>query len=107
MDKSVIIAIIIAVVVLAVIIVFRDRITELSFNGKETEVKAKMETKSKTLAEQDEKPVSVEFKGNKIRGTGEYRMKDAKFSKNDVDGKNKIELGYDDIPKDAPEKDNP
>ena len=43
----------------------------------------------------DEKPTGVVFKGNEIRGEGEYRMQKTEFSQNDVDGKQKIELGYD------------
>lgn len=92
----VIIAVIIAVVVIVVVILLRERLLELSINGKEASMQAKMEGKNKTPSgNQDDKPVSVVFRGNKLRGEGQYRMRGADFSENDVDGKQNIELGYD------------
>ena len=93
MDTAVIVAVIIAVVVLVVVFLLRERIVELSVNGKEAKLEAKLEAKAKAPQE-DEKPVSVTFKGNKIRGEGEYRMQQTDFSENDIDGKQKLELGY-------------
>jgi flagellar biosynthesis/type III secretory pathway M-ring protein FliF/YscJ len=95
----VIVAVIIAVVVIVVVILLRDRLLELSVNGKEASMQAKMEGKNKAPSEnQDEKPVSVVFKGNTLRGEGKYRMRSTDFSENDVDGKQNIELGYDEPP---------
>lgn len=89
---TVVVAIIIAVVVIGVVFLLRDRLSELSVHGRE----AKMEVKAKVPEQvQDDKPVGVVFKGNKLRGEGEYRMRDSEFSENDVDGKQKLELGYD------------
>lgn len=88
----VVLAIIIAIVVIWVVFLLRDRLSELSVHGRE----AKMEVKAKVPEQvQDDKPVGVVFKGNKLRGEGEYRMRDSEFSENDVDGKQKLELGYD------------
>ncbi len=92
----VIVAVVIAIVVIVVVILLRDRLLELSINGREASMQAKMEGKRKTpLEDQDDQPVSVVFRGNKLRGEGQYRMRGADFSENDVDGKQKIELGYD------------
>ena len=55
---------------------------------------------------QDDKPVSVTFKGNKLRGEGQYRMRDADFSDNDVDGKQNLDLGYDEPSDDAQREPN-
>ena len=93
MDSTavVLIAIVIAIAVIWVVFLLRDRLTELSVQGKE----AKMAVKAKPSEHaQDDKPVSVVFKGNKMRGEGEYRMRNSEFSDNDVDGKQKVELGY-------------
>ena len=91
MDTSIIIGIIIAVVVIAVVWILRDRMTELYVNGQKAEMKAKMEAKAKNSEFADEKPVNIVFKGNKLRGEGEYRMQGTDFSDNDVDGKQKLE----------------
>ena len=106
MDTSVIIALIIAVVVVAVVWIFRDRMTELSVNGQKAEMKAKMEAKANNSEFVDEKPANVVFKGNKLRGQGEYRMQGTDFSDNDVDGKQKLELGYDESPNNAQDQEN-
>lgn len=95
MDTTVIVVIIIAIALVVIVILLKDRLLELSVNGKEVKMEAKMEAKAKTPELQDDKPVSVVFKGNKLRGEGEYRMQDTEFSQNDVDGKQKLELGYD------------
>ena len=55
---------------------------------------------------QDDPPANVVFKGNKLRGDGEYRMRSSEFSENDVDGKQRVELGYDEPLKDSTDKDN-
>ncbi|MBD2256287.1 hypothetical protein [Pseudanabaena sp. FACHB-2040] len=97
MDTTVVVvAGIIALVALIVVFVFRDRLLELSVNGREGSIQARMEAKGKAIEDiQDEKPVNVVFKGNKLRGEGEYRMQRTDFSENDIDGKQKLELGYD------------
>ncbi|PZO42863.1 MAG: hypothetical protein DCF21_03830 [Leptolyngbya sp.] len=102
MDTTVVIvAGIIAIVVLVLLFLYRDRLSELSVNGRETTIQAKMQNKAQTEEElRDDKPVSVTFKGNKLRGEGQYRMRDADFSDNDVDGKQNLDLGYDE-PSDA------
>jgi hypothetical protein len=71
--------------------------------------KATMQVKAKANEPvvKDEPSASVVFKGNKIRGEGEYRMRDAEFSENDVDGKQKIELGYDEPSKNSVDQENP
>lgn len=109
MDTYVLIAIIIAVVVIVVVWIFRDRMTELSVNGQKAEMKAKMEAKVNNSEFADEKPTNVVFKGNKLRGEGEYRMQGTDFSDNDVDGKQKLELGYEETSDNAdnsPNEDN-
>ncbi len=100
MDTTIII-VIIALVVIAVVLLLRDRIKEILVVVK----KAKMQVKAKAdePVVEDEPSPGVVFKGNKLRGEGEYRMRDAEFSENDVDGKQKLELGYDEPLKD---KDN-
>ena len=105
MDTAVIIAIIIAVVVIVVIFVFRDRLSELTVDGSKAKMKAKMDVKAPDVP--DEEPTGVVFKGNKIRGEGEYRMQKTEFSQNDVDGKQKIELGYDEPPSNVPDQKSP
>ena len=104
MDTTIII-VIIALVVIAVVFLLRDRITELFVDLK----KATMQVKAKAdePVVEDEPSPGVVFKGNTIRGEGEYRMRDAEFSENDVDGKQKIELGYDEQSKDSIEQENP
>ena len=47
------------------------------------------------------------LKGNKLRGEGEYRMQKSEFSQNDVDGKQRIELGYDEPSSDVPDQKSP
>lgn len=102
----VVIALIIAVVVIVVVFLLKDRLSELSVNGKEATMAVKTidpedEVKTTSPAITDEKPVGVVFKGNKLRGEGEYRMRDTEFSENDVDGNQKVELGYDEPSKDV------
>lgn len=105
MDTTfVVVAAIIAIVVVVVVVLLRSRLSELSVNGSTAELKAKMEAKAPET--QDEKPASVVFKGNKVRGEGEYRMRDANFSDNDVDGKQKVELGYDEPQSDVQNQEN-
>jgi predicted Holliday junction resolvase-like endonuclease len=106
MDATVIVAIIIAIVVIVVVILLKDRLLELSVNGKEVKMEAKMEARAKAQEAQDDKPVSVVFKGNKLRGEGEYRMRSADFSENDVDGKQRLELGYDEPSSDVQGEEN-
>ncbi len=93
MNTAIVLCLIVAAVVLIIIFVFRDRLSILSFDGSKAKMEAKMEPKTPEV--EDEKPAGVVFKGNKLRGDGEYRMRDANFSDNDVDGKQKLELGYD------------
>jgi hypothetical protein len=105
MDPAAIVLVVIvaAIVVIWVVFLLRDRLLELSVNGKE----AKMEVRAKPPeSTADEKPVSVVFKGNKLRGEGEYRMRSSDFSDNDVDGKQKLELGYDEPTADTSGEDN-
>ncbi|RZM76599.1 hypothetical protein [Leptolyngbya iicbica] len=102
---AVVIVIVLAIVVIWVVYLLRDRILELglSLSGQE----AKMNVKAKTPeSPPDDKPVSVVFKGNKLRGEGEYRMRNSEFSENDVDGKQKVELGYDEAATDANDEEN-
>jgi hypothetical protein len=101
MDTTIIIVIIVAVVVVAVVYLLRDRLTELFVDGKKATMQVKAKANEPVV--EDEPAASVVFKGNKIRGEGEYRMRDAEFLENDVDGKQKLELGYDEPLKD---KDN-
>lgn len=103
MDVTVIIAIIIAFVLIVVVYLLRDRLTDLSVNGKKGTMKVKAKVNEPI---QDDPPVNVVFKGNKLRGEGEYRMREADFLENDVDGKQKVELGYDEPLKDSNDKDN-
>jgi hypothetical protein len=103
MNTTVIIAGIFALVLIAIVWLLRDRITSLSVNAK----KRTMQVKAKPNEPiQDDPPVNVVFKGNKLRGEGEYRMRGTEFSENDVDGKQKLELGYDDPLKDSSDKNN-
>jgi hypothetical protein len=93
MDTTIVVAIIIALVVIAVVFLLRDRLTELFVDGKKATMQVKAKANEPVV--EDEPAASVVFKGNKIRGEGEYRMRDAEFLENDVDGKQKLELGYD------------
>jgi len=103
-NTTVVLCLIAAAVVLVVIFVFRDRLSVLSFDGSKAKMEAKMEPKTPEV--EDEKPAGVVFKGNKLRGDGEYRMRDANFSSNDVDGKQRIELGYDEPSSDVQGKES-
>ncbi len=105
MDTTVVVAIIIAVVVIVVVVVLRDRLSELSVDGSKAKMKAKMDVKAPESL--DEQPTGVVFKGNKLRGEGEYRIQKSEFSQNDVDGKQRIELGYDDPPSDVSNQKSP
>jgi hypothetical protein len=103
MNTTVMIAGIFALVLIAIVWLLRDRITFLSVNAK----KRTMQVKAKPNEPiQDDPPVNVVFKGNKLRGEGEYRMRGTEFSENDIDGKQKVELGYDDPLKDLSDKNN-
>ncbi|MEM7761037.1 MAG: hypothetical protein AAF298_23345 [Cyanobacteria bacterium P01_A01_bin.40] len=108
MDKTtIIIAIVVAAIVLMFIVyIFRDRMTELSVDGKQAKMAAKMEANAKAPEFEDEKPANVVFKGNKLRGEGEYRMRSTDFSENDVDGKQKLELGYDETSHNEPDEES-
>ena len=102
MDKTlIVIAVIIAVVVIVVVVLLRDQLLELFIDGTKVQMKAKMEAKVKTSEVEGKKPVSVVVQRNKLRGQGDYQIRrDANFSYNDVDGKHKFKLGYDEIKKD-------
>jgi len=101
MNTTVIVAGIFALVL--IVYLLRDRITSLLVNWK----KGTMHVKAKPNEPiHDDPPVNVVFKGNKLRGEGEYRMRGTEFSENDVDGKQKVELGYDDPLKDSSDKNN-
>lgn len=101
MNTTVMIVGIVALVL--IVYLLRDRITSLYVNW----TKGTMQVKAKpTEPIQDDPPVNVVFKGNKLRGEGEYRMRGTEFSENDVDGKQKVELGYDDPLKDSSDKNN-
>lgn len=104
MNTAIILGLIAAGIVIFVVFTFRDRLSMLSFDGSKAKMEAKMEPKTPEVA--DEKPTGVVFKGNKIRGDGEYRMRDTDFSDNDVDGKQKLELGYDEPSGDATGQEN-
>ncbi len=106
MDTTfVVVAGIIALGLIVVVYLLRGRLSELSFDGSKAKLKAKMEAKPPTI--EDEKSAGVVFKGNKLRGEGEYRMRQgADFSQNDVDGKQKIELGYDEPSSDVRNQSN-
>lgn len=103
MDTTVIIAIIIAVFLIVIVYLLRDRLTDLSVNGRKGTMKVKAKANEPV---QDDPPANVVFKGNKLRGDGEYRMRSSEFSENDVDGKQRVELGYDEPLKDSNDKDN-
>jgi hypothetical protein len=105
MDTTIIIAIIIVLGIIAVVFLLRDRLTELFVDGKKVTMQVKAKADEPVV--EDEPSPGVVFKGNKIRGEGEYRMRDAEFSENDVDGKQKIELGYDEPSKDSLDQENP
>ncbi|BBC22468.1 hypothetical protein [Pseudanabaena sp. ABRG5-3] len=101
MNTTVMIVGIVALVL--IVYLLRDRIISLYVNW----TKGTMQFKAKpTEPIQDDPPVNVVFKGNKIRGEGEYRMRGTEFLENDVDGKQKVELGYDDPLKDSSDKNN-
>ncbi|MEL7142215.1 MAG: hypothetical protein AAGL08_08350 [Cyanobacteria bacterium J06573_11] len=104
MNTAIGLGLIVAGIVIIIIFVFRDRLSVLSFDGSKAKMEAKMEPKISEV--EDEPPTGVVFKGNKLRGEGEYRMKGANFSDNDVDGKQKVELGYDDPSSDVQGKEN-
>lgn len=104
MNTAVILGLFAAVIAAYVVFTFRDRLLMLTFDGSKAKMEAKMEPRTPEVA--DEKPTGVVFKGNKIRGEGEYRMRDANFSDNDVDGKQKLELGYDDPSNDVSSKES-
>ena len=103
MDTTIIIAIIIAVFLIVIVYLLRDRLTDLSVNGRKGTMKVKAKANEPV---QDDPPANVVFKGNKLRGDGEYRMRSSEFSENDVDGKQRVELGYDEPLKDSTDKDN-
>lgn len=92
MNTAVILCLIVAIVVLVTIFAFRSRLSALTFDGSKAKMEAKMEPKAAEVF--DEKPTGVVFKGNTIRGEGEYRIRNTNFSDNDIDGKQKLELGY-------------
>lgn len=94
-DTTVSIAIIIAVVVLLIVFLLRDRLIELSVDGKMAKMQAKMETKSNDSEFQETRSVSVSFRNSKLRGEGEYILKNTDFSNLDIDGKQRIKSGYD------------
>ena len=94
---------IVALVLIAIVYLLRDRITSLWVNWKKGIMRVKAKPNDPI---HDDPPVNVVFKGNKLRGEGEYRMRGTEFSENDVDGKQKVELGYDDPLKDSSDKNN-
>jgi hypothetical protein len=104
MDTTIIIAIIVLGLVM-VVFLLRDRLTELFVDGKKVTMQVKAKADEPVV--EDEPSPGVVFKRNKIRGEGEYRMRDAEFSENDVDGKQKIELGYDEPSKNSVDQENP
>lgn len=104
MNTTIVLCLIVAVVLLIIVFIFRDRLTILSFDGSKAKMEAKMEPKTPEIA--DEKPAGVVFKGNKLRGDGEYRIKNTNFEQNDIDGKQKLELGYDEPSGDVKGKEN-
>ena len=105
MDTTIIIAIIIVIGLIAVVFLLRDRRMELFVDGKKATMKVKAKADEPVV--EDEPAASVVFKGNKLRGEGEYRMRDTEFSENDVDGKQKLDLGYDEPSKDSLDQENP
>jgi len=106
MDTSaVLVTAIVVVGVIVIVILLRDRLSELSVDGSKAKMKAKMDAKLPEVS--DEEPTGVVFKGNKLRGEGEYRMQKSEFSEHDVDGKQKIELGYDEPSSSVPNQKSP
>ena len=103
MDTNLIIAVIVAFGLIMIVYLLRDRLTSLSVNGTKGIMKVKAKLNEPI---EDDPPVNVVFKGNKLRGEGEYRMQGTEFSENDVDGKQKVELGYDEPRKDSIDKNN-
>jgi hypothetical protein len=99
MDTTIIIAIIIVFGLIAIVFLLRDRLTELFVDG--TNGKVKVKAKANEPVVKDEPSASVVFTKSKLRGEGEYRMRDTKFSEMDIDGKQKFELGYDEPSKDS------
>ena len=96
---------IVVVGVVVIVMLLRSRLSELSVDGSKAKMKAKMDDKVPNVS--DEQPTGVMFKGNKLRGEGEYRMQKSDFSENDVDGKQKIELGYDEPSSNVPDQKSP
>jgi hypothetical protein len=88
MEPMIVIAVIIGLVVIAVVILMRDRLSELFFDSQQGRAGIKAHP-----PQEDDKPVSVKFSGNKLRGEMRYRSHgDAiEFAGNDVDGKHDIE----------------
>ncbi|RFP62835.1 MAG: hypothetical protein BJG00_002500 [Limnothrix sp. CACIAM 69d] len=84
-------AVVVGLVAIVIVVLLRDRITALWFDSS-----GKMGVKAQPPepATEDEKPVGVVFKGNKLRGEGEYsiRRDGVDFSENDADGKQKVEI---------------
>jgi hypothetical protein len=105
MDTTIIIAIIIVLGLIAVVFLLRDRLTELFVDGKKATMQVKAKANEPVV--EDEPAASVVFRKSKLRGEGEYRMRDTNFSEMDIDGKQKFELGYDEPSKDSVDQENP
>ncbi len=103
--NAVLVTAIVVVGVVVIVMLLRSRLSELSVDGSKAKMKAKMDDKVPNVS--DEQPTGVMFKGNKLRGEGEYRMQKSDFSENDVDGKQKIELGYDEPSSNVPDQKSP
>ena len=104
MNTAVVLCLITAFVVLIIIFVFRNRLSMLSFDGSKAKMEAKIEPKIPEFKNEESK--SVVFTRNTIRGDGTYRMRNTVMSDNDVDGKQKLELGYDEPSGDVTGKEN-
>jgi len=105
MDTTIIIAIIIVLGLIAVVFLLRDRLTELFVDGKKATMQVKAKANEPVV--EDEPAASVVFTKSKLRGEGEYRMRDTNFSEMDIDGKQKFELGYDEPSKESLDQENP
>lgn len=95
MSPTAVVVLIVAIAVIAVVVLLRGQGFELFLGWWRIGARVKAEPQSPKPNVEDEKSPGVVFKGNKLRGEGEYRMRNTEFSENDVDGTQQIELGYD------------
>lgn len=90
MEPLIILAVVVILGAIALVLILKGNLFQISMNGKQ----GKVDVKSQPPKVEDDQPVKVVFKGNKLRGQGTYRMRDAvEFEQNDVDGTQDISLG--------------